>query len=98
MLKLVLTFYCACFLCTGKHTVQKGYGLTKSGKPAIAGITAACDKKRLGQMVAIGSTLLYCQDTGGKKIRGNRIDVYVASHDEAKRLGVKVVQGSFLGR
>ena len=90
---LLITAYCACILCTG-HT----HGITKSGQPAITSYTIACDKSKLHQILYIeGMGYRHCTDTG-KKIKGNRVDVYMGSHEEAKMFGVRRVKGKWLGK
>jgi len=97
MFTLILTFYCACFLCTGKEPGHAAHAITRSGARAKAGVTAACDRAHLGKTILFeDGRSLVCQDTGGKKIRGNRVDVYVEHHEEAVKLGVVKVKGTFI--
>lgn len=85
-----LTFYCPCEKCVGKKEVVR----TASGTIPKANRTIAVDKK----VIPLGS-IVYIQDLGyfvaedtGSAVKHNTIDIYVDSHEEAKRLGVKHAQ------
>lgn len=87
MMRWLLTFYCACILCTGKTPHQHGYGITASGHRAYQGLTVACDRKLLRREVWIeGLGLRRCDDTG-RLVTGRHIDVYVIRHSDAVALG-----------
>ena len=81
-----VTHYCACTICTW------GSGITASGKPVDEGMIAS-DWSVLprGTKVYIkrGDMLIerVVEDRGGAII-GNKIDIYVSSHDQALKLGV----------
>lgn len=82
-----LTHYCKCSICCGPYA----NGITASGRYAQAGVSIAVDRNKisLGSDVYIeGYGTRRADDTGGA-IKNNRIDVYVDSHSEALRLGVK---------
>lgn len=81
--------YCACKRCTGKSPSDNGYGLTATGTVATPNRTIAVDPSviPLGSEVQIGNTTYIAEDTG---VKGNCIDVFVDSHDEAKCLGTYV--------
>ena len=81
--------YCACKRCTGKSPSDKGYGLTATGTIATPNRTIAVDPSviPLGSEVLIGDTTYIAEDTG---VKGNCIDVFVTSHDEAKCLGTYI--------
>ena len=86
------TFYCPGHCCNGGYT---GTALGTALKP---GKTIAVDKSiiKLGSEVIIkypnGKVARYrAEDTGGA-IRGRRIDVCVASHAEANRMGRQKIQ------
>lgn len=81
--------YCPCKRCTGKSPSDKGYGLTATGTTATTNRTIAVDPSviPLGSEVQIGNTTYIAEDTG---VKGNCIDVFVNSHDEAKCLGTYV--------
>lgn len=81
-----LTAYCACSRCCGKTN-----GITASGAKAVQGVTVAADTRILpfGTKIYIdGYGERTVQDTGGA-IKGNRIDVFFDSHQEALQFGVQ---------
>ena len=80
-----LTAYCACKKCCGKSD-----GITASGAKVQQGITVAADTDILpfGTKVIINDHEYTVQDCGGA-IKGNRIDVYFDSHEEALEFGVQ---------
>lgn len=87
----------ATFYCTG-HCCNGGYTGTALGTTLKPGKTIAVDKNliKLGSEVIIkypnGKVARYrAEDTGGA-IRGRRIDVCVASHAEANRMGRQKIQ------
>lgn len=89
-----ITFYCACKKCCGKNPTDPAYGITASGKTVAEGTTIAVSRKQipLGTSVYIeGLGTFEAQDTGGA-IKTNRIDVYVADHNEALKCGVEKLQ------
>lgn len=67
--------------------------ITKSGLPVDAGIVATDPAViPLGSVVWVeGYGYAYCADTGGK-IKGKRIDVYMASETEALKWGRRQVE------
>jgi 3D (Asp-Asp-Asp) domain-containing protein len=87
-----VTFYCACLECCGKTNA-----ITASGTPAQAGVTIAASSA-----IPFG-TRMWIEDYGervvhdrGGAITTNRIDVYVNTHAEALRHGVRTKQVWFL--
>lgn len=81
-----LTAYCACSKCCGKSD-----GITASGVKAVQGVTVAADTSQLPfdtKILIDGLGEYTVQDTGGS-IKGNRIDVYFESHQEALQFGVQ---------
>lgn len=83
--KFTITYYCACEKCCGKTD-----GITASGAVAREGVTVAVDTKSipLGTYLYIeGIGYRVAQDVGGA-VKGNKIDVYVKTHDEALQCGV----------
>lgn len=84
--EFTITYYCACEKCCGKTD-----GITASGAMVREGVTVAVDRS----VIPLG-TYLYldgigyrvAQDVGGA-INGNRIDVYMDSHDEALECGAE---------
>ena len=88
----VITDYCPCVKCCGKSD-----GITASGEKAIEGITVAMDKS-----ISFGTTIYIdgvgeriVQDRGGA-IKGNRIDLYFDSHQEALNFGRQTKQVTIL--
>ena len=79
----VITAYCPCVQCCGKSD-----GITASGEKAIEGITVAMDKSiPFGTKIYIdGVGERIVQDRGGA-IKGNKIDLYFDSHQEALNFG-----------
>ena len=85
--EFILTHYCDCLICTG---TAKG-SRTASGTKPKQGRTIACDGKtlKMGDIVYIDTIgLRVCEDRGGA-IKGNKIDVFVADHNQAVNMGVK---------
>lgn len=79
-----ITAYCSCSKCCGKST-----GRTASGTTATAGRTVAAPANfSFGTKLNIGGNIYTVEDRGGS-IKGNKIDIYVNSHSEALRWGVK---------
>lgn len=80
-----VTAYCACAKCCGGHA----NGYTASGTKATQGRTVAAPSNlSFGTKLIINGKEYVVEDRGGA-IKGNRIDVYVNSHAEALRWGVK---------
>ena len=78
-----ISYYCKCERCT-----EKADGLTATGTVVEEGRTIAVDPDviTLGTQVMIDGILYTAEDTGGA-IQGNRIDIYVESHDYAIQCG-----------
>lgn len=95
MIEYVITAYCPCISCCGKTN-----GITASGVKAVQGVTVAADTNKLpfGTKIYIdGVGERIVQDIGGA-IKGNRIDVYFDTHQEALNFGrqtrqVTIVKG-----
>ena len=85
-----LTAYCACRKCCGKDPGDFGYGVTASGAVVEAGRTIAVDSSviPLGSEIVIGGHTYVAEDTGSA-IKGNRIDIYFDTHQEALNFGVQ---------
>jgi 3D (Asp-Asp-Asp) domain-containing protein len=84
------TAYCPCVKCCGKWSD----GITASGVKAVEGITIAADIRKLpmGTKVYIeGLGERIVQDTGGA-IKGNRIDIYFDSHEDALKWGRQQIE------
>lgn len=81
--------YCSCAKCCGKTN-----GITASGVKAKSGVTiAAPSNYSFGTKIYLeGMGTYVVQDRGGA-IKGNKIDVYFDSHEEALRFGRKNIKG-----
>ena len=88
ILHVTATAYCNCPKCC-----SKGDGITYSGTQAKEGLTIAVDPDviPLGSTVYIDGQAFKAEDTG-RLIKGNRIDIYFAKHDDAKNFGVKKLE------
>lgn len=82
------TGYCPCAACCGKTN-----GITASGTVARTNHTIAADTGVLpfGTQVVINGKVYTVEDRGGA-IRGNRIDIYFGSHQEALNYGKQTVR------
>jgi 3D (Asp-Asp-Asp) domain-containing protein len=82
------TAYCPCSNCCGKSN-----GITASGTIATPERTIAADTSILpfGSIVNINGKVYVVEDTGGS-IKGNRIDIFFATHQEALEYGVGNVE------
>ena len=79
-----ITAYCPCSKCCGKST-----GRTASGTKATAGRTVAAPSNfAFGTKLNIGGHVYTVEDRGGA-IKGNKIDIFVSSHQEALQWGVR---------
>lgn len=89
-----LTAYCACSECCGKSIWDPAYGVTASGTTVQEGRTIAVDPTviPLGSVIYIQNgtacARYVAEDTGGM-IKGNRIDIYFDSHEDAVEFGVQ---------
>jgi 3D (Asp-Asp-Asp) domain-containing protein len=77
--------YCPCEICCGPYAD----GITSSGERAIEGITIAADPNVLPEgtevyIEGIGHRIV--QDTGGA-IKGNKLDLFFSSHQDALNFG-----------
>ena len=81
-----VTGYCSCSLCCG----EKEEKLTKSETVPKAAHTIAADPSviPLGTRIVIDGVSYVVEDTG-KAIKGNRLDIYFDTHEEAVRYGRK---------
>lgn len=89
-----VTFYSSAFASTGRNPGDKYYGVTASGTKATLGRTIACPPQyAFGTKINIeGFGTRVCEDRGGA-IKGNHLDVYVSSEEEAYRLGRQFLKG-----
>lgn len=82
-----VTAYCACMKCCGKTN-----GITASGTQATSNRTVAAPRTfAFGTKVKINGTTYVVEDRGGA-IQGNRIDIYMNSHQEALAWGVRYLE------
>jgi 3D (Asp-Asp-Asp) domain-containing protein len=91
--KFRVTAYCHCIKCCGKDD-----GITATGTKVKEGRTIAVDPKviPLGSKVELDGKTYVAEDVGGA-IKGNRIDLYFSSHDEANQWGVKYKKAYLIG-
>lgn len=84
-----VTAYCACAKCCGKSD-----GITASGTKATQGRTIAVDPRYYpyGTKIILNGKTYVAEDCGGA-IKGNRIDLYFDSHQDALQWGVRYVEG-----
>lgn len=86
--EVTVTHYDCCVLCCGKND-----GITASGARATPGVTVAVDPAviPLGSDVLVdygdGEIHYYRADDTGGAVKGNHIDLCVATHEEALQLG-----------
>lgn len=78
-----ITAYCPCVKCCGKTD-----GITATGAKATEGRTIAVDPDKIpyGTEVIIDGQIYIAEDCGGA-IKGNKIDLYFESHEEALEWG-----------
>ena len=81
-----LTAYCACSKCCGKWAG----GNTSSGTVPTQGRTVACNTLPAGTKVNINGHDYIVEDTGNMK--GNVIDIFFNSHQEALNFGVQYAE------
>lgn len=82
-----ITAYCACMQCCGKTN-----GITASGTKATANRTIAAPRTfKFGTKVVINGITYTVEDRGGA-IQGNRIDIYMDTHSEALKWGVRYLE------
>lgn len=81
-----ITAYCPCEKCCGAYA----NGYTATGAKATQGVTIAADPDVLpmGTKIELDGHTYTVQDTGGA-IKGNRLDLYFDSHEDALQWGVR---------
>lgn len=84
-----VTAYCPCTQCCGKSD-----GITATGTVATAGRTIAVDPTVIpyGSKVILNGVTYIAEDCGGA-IKGNKIDMFFDTHQEALEWGVKYIEG-----
>jgi 3D (Asp-Asp-Asp) domain-containing protein len=88
IMTVTATAYCSCVKCCGKSD-----GITASGVKAKANHTIAVDRK----VIPLGTTILingkeYVAEDTGSAIKGNKIDIYFDSHEEALKFGKQRIE------
>jgi 3D (Asp-Asp-Asp) domain-containing protein len=87
-----VTAYCSCSECCGEYAENRPNGIVygASGSELTPNLSIAVDPDVIpyGTKVYIDGREYIAQDTGGA-IDGNRIDLYMSSHEEALEWGVQ---------
>jgi 3D (Asp-Asp-Asp) domain-containing protein len=87
MVPFIVTAYCTCPICTG----QWSDGRTATGTWATEGRTVAADPTVFGMGTCVsvpGIGIRTVEDTGSA-IKWRAIDVFIDSHERARRFGVR---------
>lgn len=88
--EFTITHYCPCETCCGVWALNRPDGIiyTASGAEAEAGKTIAVDPAIIpyGTEVIIDGHAYIAQDSGSA-VKGNHIDIYCTTHEEALELG-----------
>ena len=88
---VIATSYCACKICCG----SAAKGITATGVKVKVGIIAVDPKIiPLHSKVTIDKKIYYAEDTGSA-IKGKRIDIFMSTHEEAKKFGRKKLTVTF---
>lgn len=84
-LQVDVTHYCACTKCCGPNA----QGITASGKRVAEGMVAMSSHYPFGTQIMINGVMYTVEDRGGSGIENDisRVDIYVADHNYALRLG-----------
>lgn len=86
-IKFTATGYCPCSQCCGKNT-----GITARGTKARAGYTVAMPSSySFGTQIEIQGMGTYVVEDRGGAIKGNKIDIFFNSHQEALNFGRRTV-------
>lgn len=85
-----ITHYCNCSICCGQYA---GKGTTSTGAKLQAGKTIAVDPSVIpyGTEVLINGETYVAQDCGGG-VKGNHIDIYCETHEEALKSGTFYIE------
>ena len=93
-----ITAYCPCKKCCGKDPSDPWYGITATGTKATEGRTIAVDPKVIGYGSVVyfegmdGLETGYVAEDCGGAIKGNEIDLYFDSHEDALDWGVRELE------
>lgn len=99
-----ITAYCTCVKCCGiwsaEHPIRQGTGYvqkTATGTIPTEGRTVAVDKDviPLGSIVIIDGVTYIAEDTGNA-VKGNVVDIYFDSHEEAVQFGRRTAQVTYV--
>jgi len=93
-LEMKATAYTANAESTGKNPGHPAYGITFSGNRVEEGLTVAVDPEKiaLGSWIYIEEMGIFRADDTGGKIKGDRIDIYMESVDDALEFGIRDVR------
>jgi len=83
----ILTAYCACTLCCGRHA----NGITASGTKPRPNYTVACNFLPFGTLLCLEGfphTVFKVEDRMNVRYT-NRIDIYMQEHSAAKKFGIR---------
>ena len=88
----IITAYCSCYYCCGDYALNRPDGIVygASGYELIPDYSVAVDPDVIpyGTMLTIDGKEYIAHDCGGS-IKGNKIDLYMENHDDAKEWGVQ---------
>ena len=89
----IVTAYCSCHKCTGKHPGDQGYGITASGTRAQYGTLAAdWDMFEPGTRLIVPGYGEGIVEDRGVAIKGRKLDVWFAEHSTALAWGRRQVR------
>lgn len=82
-IEMICTAYCPCGKCSGRYGTN-----ASTGRVATAGRTVAVDPAVIpyGTEIEIDGRIYIAEDCGGA-IKGNKIDIYFDTHEEAEAFG-----------
>lgn len=90
-----VTAYCSCEKCCGEWASNRPNGVVygASGEQLIADYSIATDVEVIpyGETILINDQEYVAHDCGGA-IQGNRIDIYMSSHEKALEWGVQNIE------
>ena len=90
-----ITAYCSCEECCGIWATNRPNGIVygASGEVLVPYLSVAVDTSVIpyGTTIYINGQAYIAHDCGGA-IKGNSIDIYFESHEEAERFGVQYIE------